>query len=64
MADAPQTTLRQIRIAAGLSIRDLERRTGINRGRLSIIERGVTPTADESARIVAALRGEQPESAA
>jgi transcriptional regulator with XRE-family HTH domain len=56
MADAPNTPLRQIRLAAGLSLREVERRTGINRGRLSIIERGVTPTADESIRILAALQ--------
>lgn len=56
MAEAPQTPLRQIRKAAGLSLREVERRTGINRGRLSIIERGVTPTAEESAQILAALQ--------
>jgi transcriptional regulator with XRE-family HTH domain len=56
MADAPQTPLRQIRLAAGLSLREVERRTGINRGRLSIIERGVSPTDEESQRILAALR--------
>jgi transcriptional regulator with XRE-family HTH domain len=56
MADAPNTPLRQIRLAAGLSLREVERRTGINRGRLSIIERGVSPTADESIRILAALQ--------
>jgi len=56
MADAPQTPLRQIRLAAGLSLREVERRTGINRGRLSIIERGVPPTIDESVKILAALQ--------
>ena len=56
MGDAPLTPLRQIRIAAGLSLRELEIRTGINRGRLSIIERGVAPTDDESAKILAALQ--------
>jgi len=59
MSNAPETPLRQIRIAAGLTIRELERRTQINRGRLSIIERGVTPTAEESAKILAALRAQQ-----
>jgi transcriptional regulator with XRE-family HTH domain len=58
MAEAPQTPLRQIRVAAGLTLREVERRTGINRGRLSIIERGVTPTEDESKLILAALRDE------
>ena len=56
MNAAPQTPLRQIRLAAGLSLREVERRTGINRGRLSIIERGVTPTDDESQKILDALR--------
>ena len=58
MGDAPHTPLRQLRLAAGLTIRELERRTDINRGRLSIIERGVTPTDKEAARILAALRQE------
>ena len=56
MADAPQTPLRQIRLAAGLTLRELERRTGINRGRLSIIERGVPPTIEESVKILAAFQ--------
>ena len=56
MSTAPQTPLRQVRLAAGLTIRELERRTGINRGRLSIIERGVSPTDEESAAILAALQ--------
>jgi hypothetical protein len=34
----------------------MERLTGINRGRLSIIERGVTPTDEEAGRMLAALR--------
>lgn len=54
--DTPSTQpFRQLRRATGLSIRDLATRTGINRGRLSIIERGVMPTPEEAARIVAAL---------
>jgi transcriptional regulator with XRE-family HTH domain len=44
-----------MREGVGLSIRDLELRTGINRGRLSIIERGVTASPDETARILTAL---------
>lgn len=47
------------RIQAGVSLRELERRTGISRARLSIIERGVTPTPDEAARILAALRPQE-----
>jgi len=38
-----------------LTLREVSRRSGINPGRLSIIERGVTPNADERARILAAL---------
>ena len=56
MAEAPKTPLRQIRLAAGLSLREVERRTGINRGRLSIIERGVPPTIEESLLILSALQ--------
>ena len=61
MADLYQTPLRQLRKSAGLSLRELERRTGINRGRLSIIERGVTQTAEESAKILEALRSKPQE---
>lgn len=50
---------RQLRRASGLSIRKLSERTGINRGRLSIIERGVMPTPDEARRIVEALSAPQ-----
>lgn len=52
----PPSGIRSLRLAAGLSIRQLEQRTGINRGRLSIIERGVPPTEDEAVVILAALR--------
>lgn len=56
MSTPPPSPLGNLRRAAGISIRELERRTGINRGRLSIIERGVPPTEDEAQRILAALR--------
>lgn len=56
MAEAPKSSLRQVRVAAGMTIRELERRTGINRGRLSIIERGVSPTDNEARLIFEALR--------
>jgi len=65
MSDATQTTIRRMREAAGLSLRDLERLTGINRGRLSIIERGVVATKEETQQILAALtKGGRPEEAA
>ena len=60
MGMAPQTPIRQLRLAAKLSLRELERLTGINRGRLSIIERGVAPTDSEAALILAALRKGEP----
>lgn len=40
---------------AGLTQREVSRRTGINSGRLSIIERGVAPTDEEAARLRAVL---------
>ncbi len=64
MTDPTKTTIRRMREAAGLSLRDLERRTGINRGRLSIIERGVVATQDETRKILAALTTPEPEAAA
>lgn len=48
----------QRRAASHLSLRDLERLTGINRGYLSMLERGrYLPTPDETRRILAALDG-------
>jgi transcriptional regulator with XRE-family HTH domain len=58
MREPHRTPLRQIREAAGLSIRDVEKLTGINRGRLSIIERGDPPTDGEARQILAALQVE------
>lgn len=55
MAQQTEYPLRQMRHAAGLTIRQLEAATGINRGRLSIIERGVVPTDDEAGAILRAL---------
>jgi hypothetical protein len=46
---------RQLRVDAGLSLRALETRTGINRGRLSMIERGLAPSPDEALAILYAL---------
>jgi transcriptional regulator with XRE-family HTH domain len=44
-----------LRDAAGLSQREVARRTGINSGRLSVIERGLIPTDEEVARLRAVL---------
>lgn len=38
---------RAMREAAGITLRELSRRTEINPGRISMIERGIQPTADE-----------------
>ena len=53
MADT--NPFRAMREATQMSLRELSRRTGINPGRLSIIERGVTPSDDERAKINAEL---------
>lgn len=58
---APITPLRQLRLAAGLSLNELARRAGINKGRLSIIERGVPPTDEEARRLLAALKADPSE---
>ena len=55
MDTTSQYPLRQMRLAAGLTIRQLETATGINRGRLSILERGVVPRPEEAERILRAL---------
>ena len=55
MSTGTSGVIRTMRKQAGLSIRDLELRTCINRGRLSIIERGVEPRPDELRTIMAAL---------
>jgi transcriptional regulator with XRE-family HTH domain len=52
---AEQSLLRSLREAKGLTLREVARRSGINPGRLSIIERGVQPKPEETAAILAAL---------
>lgn len=48
----------RLRVEADLSLRDLERLTGINRGYLSMLERGrYLPSPDETRRILNALEG-------
>lgn len=44
---------REARRAAGLSLREVEERTGINRGTLSQIERGFGPRMDQARRLLA-----------
>jgi hypothetical protein len=51
----PPGSIRERRNAAGYTIRELEEATGINRGRLSVIERGVVPEPEEAAAIEEAL---------
>jgi transcriptional regulator with XRE-family HTH domain len=48
-------SFRERRLAVGRSIRDLENETGIHRGRLSPIERGMTPSLVEHQAIETAL---------
>ena len=49
----------------GLSMNEVARRAGISSGRLSIIERGVSPTEDEAERLRAVLiAAPEPETAA
>jgi transcriptional regulator with XRE-family HTH domain len=64
MGEPTQTTIRRMRETAGLSLRDLERLTGINRGRLSIIERGVVASDIETRAILDALTKARPPEAA
>lgn len=47
-------TWRELREVAGLSIRELEALTGINRGELSHIERGIGPTPRQAWQLLAA----------
>ncbi len=49
------TELRQRRVAKGLSLDDMARLTGINKGRLSYIERGIAPRWDELTAIMKVL---------
>lgn len=51
----PMGPYRALRLATNLSLRQLAERTGINPGRLSIIERGVPPTEEEARRILSVL---------
>lgn len=47
--------MREMRRAVGLSLRDLETRSGVHRAVLSMVERGLQPTPDQARRIAAAL---------
>jgi transcriptional regulator with XRE-family HTH domain len=55
MNNVPTPPWKALREATGLSQREISRRTGINSGRLSVIERGLIPTDDEAARLRAVL---------
>lgn len=52
MTTAPWKALRE---ATGLSQREIARRSGINSGRLSVIERGLVPTDEEANKLRAVL---------
>ena len=53
------TPLRAMRLARGFTIRRMEELTGINRGRLSVLERGVQPSPEELTAIMAVLLEER-----
>jgi hypothetical protein len=53
-----------MRVARGIGIRKMEQLTGINRGRLSMIERGIPPTPEEVRIYVSLCSGEEPRKAA
>jgi transcriptional regulator with XRE-family HTH domain len=55
MAQNQTPPWKAMREATGLSQREIARRTQINSGRLSIIERGVVPTDEEAARLRSVL---------
>lgn len=47
----------EARVAAGVSLRELEVATGINRATLSLLDRGrLVPTPEEARRILVALK--------
>lgn len=48
---------RERRLALGLSLREVEEQTGINRGTLSQIERGYGPRMDHARRLLAVYDG-------
>ncbi len=48
-------SFRERRMALGRGIQELSRESGVNKGRLSIIERGVVPTLGEHQAIETAL---------
>ncbi len=53
------------RVRLGLSIRELSRRSGIDKAILSMVENGrLIPSADEYQAVMAALRETQPDNAA
>ena len=56
--------MRTRRESLGLKLREVSRRTGINPGRLSIIERGVTPSLEEHQSIEAVLIAAEREAVA
>jgi transcriptional regulator with XRE-family HTH domain len=61
LVDRPVSDWNRLRIRAGLSIRELELKCGINRGTLSMIDSGrLHPTAAQSAKILEALRPDHP----
>ncbi len=50
-----ETPIKAMRVASGLSQREVERRAGLKTGHLSVIERGLVPSEDVRRRIMAVL---------
>jgi transcriptional regulator with XRE-family HTH domain len=50
------TDYRAIRQSTGLTLREVARRANLNPGRVSVIERGLVPTPQEDAALMAVLR--------
>lgn len=51
----PESSWRKRRLAVGLSLRELSRRSKVNRGTISRIERGWPATASDAAALTKAL---------
>lgn len=52
MTEPTPVPWREMRQGIGLTLREVSRRSGINSGRLSVIERGVVPTDEEATHLM------------
>jgi predicted transcriptional regulator len=61
LVERPQSGWNALRLMVGISLRELERQTGIGRGTLSGIESGrINPSSVETALILKVLRPKHP----